>query len=420
MRVKQFFPGAYPLRGHVQHYDWGDPHSIPALTGKSNRDKRPWAEFWMGAHSDLPSDVLVDGQWISLAELIAKFPLTVLGDRVCISFSEALPFLFKILAAAQPLSIQVHPTKSAAEEGFKKENEMGVALDARHRNYKDVNHKPEIIAALTPFYGLRGFRPINEIRDQLSALPEFSFLLNEFEKDVSHSIRKLYGKLMSMDAGDVHERLAVVIQRLKERHFRQPFSRESAEYWVLQSNKCCSENGLHDRGLMSFFLLNLVSLLPGQAMYLPAGVLHAYLEGVGVELMANSNNVLRGGLTSKHVDVDELMQHVSFNPEKVDILTAKPLRGSNAVQKYSSGAAEFELNQIASGSGQLEVTLSSDGPEILFPTTMPANGSCRIKWEGGEIAMKQGSPLLICHDVRYTLQLDPGVRIFLALVPSKK
>ena len=171
---------------------------------------------------------------------------------------------------------------------------------------------------------------------------------------------------------------------------------------------------------MSFFLLNLVSLLPGQAMYLPAGVLHAYLEGVGVELMANSNNVLRGGLTSKHVDVDELMQHVSFNPEKVDILSAKPSGESNAVQKYSSGAAEFELNQIASGSGQLEVTLSSNGPEILFPTKMPANGSCRMKWEGGEIAMKQGSPLLICHDVRYTLELDPDVRIFLALVPSKK
>lgn len=405
------------MRGHVQHYGWGDPDAIPALTGKTNQGKRPWAELWMGAHPDLPSDVLVDGQWESLEQIINQCPGEVLGERVCSSFDGALPFLFKLLAAAQPLSIQVHPTKSAAEDGFENENEIGVALNAPHRNYKDKNHKPEIIAALTPFYGLRGFRPIDDIQSQLSSVPEFSFLLNELKDEEAHSVRDLYSKLMNLDARDVHERLEMLIKRLKAKHSNQPFTRDSVEYWILRSDECYSENGLHDRGLVSFYLLNLVTLQPGQAMYLPAGVLHAYLEGLGVELMANSNNVLRGGLTPKHVDVDELLKHVSFQCENVEILSLEPKPGTEHVQTFQTTAAEFELHRITGEAGQSDVDLTSNGPEILLPTDVPSNDMCRVKSERGDFGLKQGSPVLICHGVNYTLELAPGAKVFRALVP---
>lgn len=241
--------------------------------------------------------------------------------------------------------------------------------------------------------------------------------MKELDNGGNDPIRNLYGHVMNMDAREVHDRLDSVIQRLKVEHSKQPFSKESAEYWVLHSDECFSDNGLHDRGLVSIFLLNLVSLQPGEAMYLPAGVLHAYLEGVGVELMANSNNVLRGGLTSKHVDVDELLKHVSFESEIVGVLSPDPSHGSSNVRKYQTATPEFELHQIFSGTGRMETDQTSNGPEILLPTIVPSSEDCLVKSSGGDLCLRQGNPVLICHGVDYTLELAPGVEMFRALVP---
>ena len=152
-------------------------------------------------------------------------------------------------------------------------------------------------------------------------------------------------------------------------------------------------------------------------MYLPAGVLHAYLEGVGMELMANSNNVLRGGLTPKHVDVDELLNHVSFQSEKVEILSATPVPGSDGVKNFETSAEEFELQRLSSEDRAVEIKLLSKGPEILFPSRLNSNAVHKIRDASGDIELQQGSPLLICHGLEYTLSLAPGAEVFRALVP---
>jgi mannose-6-phosphate isomerase len=414
--VNRFLPGVHQLRCHVQHYDWGDAHAIPALTGKPNPNLQPWAELWMGAHPDMPSEIKVDDAWVSLGKIITEHPTLVLGHRVQNTFEGALPFLFKLLAAAQPLSIQVHPSKSAAESGFLKENEQNIPLSAVHRNYKDQNHKPEIITALTPFYGLRGFRPLEDMRAKLSSVPEFSDFLNDLD-GTPDAIPSLYERMMNLDADKAHALLDPLIQRLRVQHAEQPFPKETLEYWVLRSDQVYFHKSRHDRGLFSFYLLNLVVLQPGQAMYLPAGVLHAYLEGVGMELMANSNNVLRGGLTPKHVDVDELLNHVSFQSEKVEILSATPVPGSDGVKNFETSAEEFELQRLSSEDRAVEIKLLSKGPEILFPSRLNSNAVHKIRDASGDIELQQGSPLLICHGLEYTLSLAPGAEVFRALVP---
>ena len=407
------------MRCRIQLYGWGDSEAIPKLTGKPNPNQQPWAEMWMGAHPDLPSEIMVDGEWEPLNKVIQHFPEEVLGPLVKERFEGKLPFLFKILSAGQPLSIQVHPSKTAAEAGFQWEEEMGIPRNAAHRNFKDNNHKPEIIAALTPFYGLRGFRPLEEIHNSLSSVPELSNFLKGFDT-TPDSLRALYETIMHMNAQTTHDLLDPLIQRLKEKHSKQPFAKTSPEYWILRSDACYSPNGLHDRGLLSFFLLNLVTLQPGQGMYLSAGILHAYLEGMGMELMANSNNVLRGGLTPKHVDVEALLKNISFQCGSVEILTPTPVLESKSYCRFASSADEFEL-QILSGKGStLELDLISNGPEILCPASPDREAKMTLRDASGELRLKQGSPVLICHGVEYRLSLMPGAEVFRARVPISK
>lgn len=374
--------------------------------------------MWMGAHPDLPSEIEFDGQWIPLNQVIAKYPQQVLGKRVAQVFHQTLPFLFKVLAAAQPLSIQVHPSKTSAESGFQKENEMGIPLNAFHRNYKDTNHKPEIIAALTPFFGLRGFRPLQEIKVLLNSIPECHFILDDLREGEMNSVQKVYEKLIRLSDVEVHRRLEPIIQRLLEKNSNQAFTKDTPEYWILRSNQCYSQNGMHDRGLFSFFLLNLVKLLPGQAMYLTAGILHAYLEGVGIELMANSNNVLRGGLTTKHVDVDELLKNLTFREGKIDILCPEPKSNESSFQVFNTSSTEFELQKFSSNDASVEINQCANGPEILLPTSLEIHETNKIVTESCQLDLRQGYPILICHGVNYSLKLAPEAQVFRAVVPQ--
>jgi mannose-6-phosphate isomerase len=402
----------------MQHYDWGDTASIPTLTGWPNPQGQPCAELWMGAHPDLPSEVSLDGSWHPLDKVIAHSPEIILGSSVKEAFQEKLPFLLKLLAAAHPLSIQVHPTKKAAETGFGAESRKNIPLNAPHRNYKDDNHKPELIAALSPLYALRGFRPWHQIRTCLEGIPEFQSFLDVFEDD-PQSLSKVYENMMRLSPEETHALLDPEISRLRQRHQKRPFSKNHHAYWILRSDARYARNGLHDRGLFSMFLLNLVCLDQGQAMYLPAGVVHAYLEGFGIELMANSNNVLRGGLTSKHVDVDELLKHVCFEGAQADILEGKPQMQDDRRVVYQTPASEFQLQQINANQQKLHMHIESDGPEILIPSHMGEDALMILRAEDKEIRLDHSAPILVCAGVKYDILMSSGASLFRALVPSK-
>ena len=277
------------LKNTIQEYAWGSRSAIPELLGQSVPADKPQAELWMGAHPKAPSQVFFDGIWRSLPEVIQESPEETLGQKVAARFSNELPFLFKVLAAAKPLSIQAHPNKEQAWQGFARENELGIPFDAPHRNYRDDNHKPEIICALTPFWALNGFRRIEETLSlleeaKIAGLAEIvSFLRSHSNRD---GLKKFFNHLMTMDSGKQGK---IVEQAV---NFAEKQTPEKPSWtWMIKLNEAYPG----DIGVLSPLFLNLVRLEPQQAMYLPAGELHGYLEGVGIELMANSDNVLRGG-----------------------------------------------------------------------------------------------------------------------------
>ncbi len=326
------------LKNSIQEYAWGSKTAIPELLGQAVPADKPRAELWMGAHPKAPSQVYCDGLWRSLLELIGENPQEILGKEAAARFSNQLPFLFKILAAAKPLSIQAHPNKAQARDGFVRENELGIPLDAVHRNYKDDNHKPEIICALTSFWALKGFRKIEEILTLLekihipSLVESLSFLRDH---PSSEGLKRFFSHLMTMD----EEKQRTIVQEAVT-FAGEKTNGEPVWGWMIKLN----EEYPGDIGVLSPAFLNLVRLEPQQAMYLPAGELHAYLEGVGIELMANSDNVLRGGLTSKHIDVQELLAILSFSEAELNILRPKMVASGEAV--YSTGTEEFVFSII--------------------------------------------------------------------------
>ena len=326
------------LKNSIQEYAWGSRTAIPELLGQSVPADKPQAELWMGAHPKAPSRVLAAGLWRSLPEVIEESPEETLGQEVAARFSNKLPFLFKVLAAAKPLSIQAHPNKEQAGQGFARENGLGIPLDAGHRNYRDDNHKPEIICALTPFWALNGFRKIEET---LSLLEEaripglveiVSFLRSHPNRD---GLKKFFNHLMTTDSGKQGKIVEQAVNYAEKRTHEEP-----VWTWMIKLN----EEYPGDMGVLSPIFLNLIRLEPQQAMYLPAGELHGYLEGVGIELMANSDNVLRGGLTPKHIDVQELLTVLNFTDGGLNILSPENLTPGEAF--YSTGAEEFVLSVI--------------------------------------------------------------------------
>ena len=347
---------AAPLRGVVQHYAWGGFDYIPRLLNIENNEHKPFAELWFGAHASAPSIAAVASQNIPLDALINSHP-AVLGQKVRQKFGR-LPYLLKVLDARDMLSIQVHPSKQQAEEGFTRENKLGVPLDAPHRNYKDNNHKPEVHVALTDFWMLHGFRPTEEIAHLLATIPEFSSLGAGFR---NKGIEGLYKKIMSAPQVEIDALLDPLIQRLAD---EKPRDMDTPDFWALKAATTFPLPGGHlDRGIFSIYLFNLLHLKPGEGTFQGAGVLHAYLHGTNVELMANSDNVLRGGLTPKHVDVPELLKTVRFQGKRPDVLRATPK--SEFEQCYQTPAPDFQLSRLHIPADQ-SLSLKADGPEILL------------------------------------------------------
>ena len=398
----------------VQHYAWGDKEFIPSLLGIDNRDQRPYAELWMGAHPGLPSKARLGGANVPLNELISKAANEILGTEVAQRFSGQLPFLLKVLSAAKPLSIQVHPSPEMARTGFAKENDAGIPLTARERNYKDENHKPELIVALTDFYALRGFRPMNEIATTLESVPELGSN-RQVQRD-PRDLKSLYEHFMTLSQVDVDQILDALLERLIRENEEKSFGPEDREFWILKADREFSQGGKKDRGLFSIYLLNLIHLEPGEGLFLSAGILHAYLEGSGMEIMANSNNVLRGGLTPKHVDLPELLANVTFEGSPAEIL--RPVHSPQQGEwTYSTPAKEFELRRIEVSSSHPYRSNSNHDVEILILINSSKDTRADVETSGKTISLKQGQVCLIPHGASYTIQTNQHITLYKATVP---
>lgn len=303
----------------VQNYAWGSIDALTKLYGISNPGGKPMAELWMGAHPKSSSSVQdANGNTRLLHDMINTDQGAYLGTAVAARFGE-LPFLFKVLCAAQPLSIQVHPSKTAAETGFDRENAANIPLDANRRNYKDSNHKPELVYALTPFLAMNGFRKLQDIAHLLGSVsgahPEIPKFLQQ--PDIPH-LESLFRQLLTMS--DEQKSLALGI-------LKSALDHQSGPAW--DAIKKIAEFYPTDSGLFSPLLLNVITLQPGQAMFLYAETPHAYLEGVALEVMANSDNVLRAGLTQKYIDIPELLANLKFIPKSSDQLLTLPKKNGN-------------------------------------------------------------------------------------------
>ena len=378
-----------------------------------DNDHRPYAELWIGAHPDLPSDAVVGPDVVPLNTLIENAPKYILGAETADRFDNRLPFLFKVLSARYPLSIQSHPDTQQAQEGFALENAKGISPDSRERNYKDDHHKPELISALSDFYALCGFKPLSQIALILDAIPEFGFFAKDFEPS-RKSLMALYTKVMELPQADIDHFLSPFIERLKVQQEKNAFGKESMEYWLLKADEVFSHGPHKDRGLFSVCLLNLVHLRPGEALYQPAGELHAYLEGSGIEIMANSNNVLRGGLTQKHVDVQELLKVLTFDSGYPEVLNLQS-DNSGCFQWYQTPAEEFELCRIHLGQDQNHACHSEHDIHIMLVT----QGTVSISTgKYSHHTFNSGQIFLVPANLHYDLSSDLETHLFLARVPK--
>ncbi|MFY9706031.1 MAG: mannose-6-phosphate isomerase, class I [Desulfobacterales bacterium] len=394
------------LKNTIQPYAWGSHTAIAELLGMRPEPDSPQAELWMGAHPKAPSLVAVDAEWVSLEEHIERYPQEMLGRRTADMFHNKLPFLFKVLAAAQPLSLQAHPSITQARQGFERENAQGIPLDAPQRNYRDANHKPECICALTPFWALHGFRKIPEILALGSrlGLAVFEDLLKVLQnRPDAKGLRSFFQALMTLSPA---KRALLTEQAAK---IALTFASNDPVYrWMGELGKAYPG----DIGVFGPILLNLILLQPGQALYLPAAELHAYLEGTGIELMANSDNVLRGGLTPKHVDIAELLRVLNFEERTAHVLTPRSTAGGEHV--YECPAREFVLSTITVVSKTTYFSPTVRGIEILLCTA--GSGKITDQGTGEEVALPKGRAVLVPAAVRgYVLEGEAVV--FKAAVP---
>ena len=411
----------FKLQGVVQHYDWGGFDFIPKLLGRSHPSGKPCAELWMGSHANGPALVQNGEYLIPLPDLIACAPKEVLGEFVAVRFENRLPYLFKVLDARKMLSIQAHPTLGQAAAGFAAEEKAGVPLTAPTRNYKDRNHKPEVHVALTDFWMLHGFRPLEEIADTLDTVVELRPLLPDFRKRLMTAgsdpalramlLRRLYERAMTMPQDEVDQTLNPLLRRLK----RQPTTdKDNPDFWAARAaREFPLPDGHRDRGIFSIYLLNLVRLKPGEATYQSAGTLHAYLEGVNVELMANSDNVLRGGLTPKNIDVPELLRVLNFSDGKPEIIRGKSASAVETI--FPTPAAEFELSRIQLEDKQVYRSGARSGPDILIVL----NGTVMARRGNDSLQLKPGEIMLAPQSINYTLEtIGATALVFKASLPS--
>ncbi|MGV8849407.1 MAG: mannose-6-phosphate isomerase, class I [Propionibacteriaceae bacterium] len=364
------------IEGRAQHYAWGSSTAIPGLLGVP-ATAEPYAEHWLGAHESAPS--LLDGK--PLDAVIGEHPDAVLGVATAARFDGRLPYLMKLLAADRPLSIQAHPNREEAEAGFARENAAGVAIDAPERTYRDSWPKPEVLIAITPFVGLCGFRdPVRTavLFDRLGVAGELAGVIGPLtQRKGSAALAEVFLDVLSLD-GDRLRLVDLVVDAAAEHVDDDGELGEFARTTVMLADAYPG-----DRGILAAMLLNIVTLQPGEGMFLGAGNMHAYLHGVAVEVMANSDNVLRGGLTGKHIDVDALMSVVRFVPEEPSLVPVEVV-GARSYH-YATDAPEFAVWRV--DPGDTPVPVPGSGPRIAIVLDGDAHvssGACRLDLARGQ------------------------------------
>ncbi|BBS86394.1 mannose-6-phosphate isomerase, class I [Aeromonas media] len=369
-------PSFLLMQNPIQGYDWGSHDALTTLFGIPNPAGKPQAELWMGAHPNGCSEVVLAGDVQKLSTLINSAPAAVLGDATQARFG-SLPFLFKVLCAEKALSIQVHPSKAQAEAGFAREEAAGIDIKASNRNYKDPNHKPELVFALTPYQAMNGFRAIPAIlalfeRVKLATIADLVAALaaNQHEAGLQH----FFHQLLILTGPRKEEALAGLLAYAA--------AHQDEETFALVTSLAAQYPG--DVGLFSPLLLNVVTLQPGQAMYLDACTPHAYVRGTGLEIMANSDNVLRAGLTPKYIDVAELLDCTRCLAKPDDQILLSP-RMEGAVQHYDVPVPDFTFSVYPAG----EHALTTTSAEILFAidgTVILQQGKQSLRLEKGQSA----------------------------------
>lgn len=419
--INEFKKAPFPLclQNGVMNYAWGQTGQnafIPSLTGLEPTSL-PYAELWVGAHPQLPSKVNVLGIDMDLNRLIEKAPQTILGEKVAEKFNNQLPYLLKVLAADRPLSIQAHPDKAHAKSGFEAEESMGLGIDSQKRHYKDQNHKPEVICGYTDFYALAGFRQKNRIATTYSKTPEFmqDSEISSWVKKLEESkftLKEFFYKILSLPQQRADKILSSFTQRLKQENAQEAFNPESHEYWMLKADEEFCTSNHHDKGLFAVFCLNLFHLRPGQALFLPPGQPHSYLNGVGIELTGNSDNVMRAGLTSKHINVDELIRIVTPQAQKPEVIESDRF-------EYKIPTEDFRLDSITVDTD----TQYESAPEHSAEILLIMEGNARLACCGMEkdCTLKRGCAVLIpakCPTYSVFADSQDTVRFFRAYVPS--
>lgn len=392
----------FKLKGFNQHYAWGGFHFIPDLLGIPNPENKPFAEYWMGAHPSASSKLQTTEGEISLKELIQKDPEAALTKEVYQKFGE-LPYLLKVLDVKDMLSIQVHPTKAEAEKGFDDEEAAGIPINAPNRNYKDRNHKPEVMVALSDFWLLHGFKEKALLEKTLEEVQEFNILLPLFKKE---GYKALYQFVMEMPQQDANVFLWQVVKREIRKKMDGELTKADPGWWVAKLYENGQPIGDIDKGVFSIYFFNIVNAKPGEAVFQGAGLPHAYLEGQNIELMANSDNVLRGGLTPKYIDVPELMKHTLFEGIIPNVMKGTEIRIGE--KNYPCPVSDFAISKISLHENSTYAN-STEGLELFIVT------------EGGAVinnhmVVKKGEALCMLPGAAYQIQSSGECTLYKAFV----
>lgn len=392
----------FKLKGVIQHYSWGGYDFIPQLLGIDNWEQKPYAEYWMGAHGNHPAFIENESR-IALGDFISQDAENILGSDVAKKFS-SLPYLLKVLDVRQMLSIQVHPSKQVAEMSFEEENKKGIPVNAPNRNYKDRNHKPELMVALSDFWLLHGFKEEEDLLEVLGKKKELKFLKEVF---IQKGYKGLYEEVMLMDQQKVNEILNPLLQTIIPLYKTQALTKDNEDFWAARAALSFCKDDNYDRGIFSIYFFNLLHLKKGEGIFQPSGLPHAYLEGQNVEIMANSDNVLRAGLTDKHIDVAELLKHVKF-----EATIPKILNPQSHHKIFASPAEEFELQQYnLSKDESVRIKTLTAEVFLLMDGMAEVMANEKIKLNKGEsIFVKAGTDM--------TIQPLSQANLFRATVPN--
>lgn len=400
------------LRGAIRTYAWGSRTAIAEFTGRPTPTPHPEAELWLGAHPADPAYLETGGGAESLLEVVAADPIGQLGAASVAEFGDQLPFLLKVLAADEPLSLQAHPSAQQAADGFAREEAAGVPLNSPIRNYRDRNHKPELVVALDRFEALAGFRAPGDTVDLFRALdvealtPYVNLLAGQSDAD---GLRALFTTWITLPQPS----LDVLVPAVLDGAVRYLSSDDARFVGEARTLLELGERYPADAGVLASLLLNRLTLEPGEGIYLPAGNLHAYLRGLAVEVMANSDNVLRGGLTPKHVDVPELLRVLDFSPASEAHLHVETVT-DGAQTRYRTPAREFALSRFDLADGE-PTQVGIKGPRILLCT----QGDVTLDGSGTGLKVRAGQSVWVPADGgSVTLTGRSDARVFMATVDA--